>query len=69
MNPNNRFKSHKGRTCNIFSTKGLGLEWGNSGLFSLQGGIIKEAEMNALELALKRQLKKNGRIYKRLNSG
>lgn len=64
-----RKKSHKGRISNIFTTKGLTLQWGKSGLFSTEGGIIKESELKALELALKRKIKKNGRIYSRLNSG
>lgn len=64
-----RKKSHKGRYSNLFTTKGLSLQWGNSGLFTLEGGVIKETELKALELALKRKLKKSGKIYSRLNSG
>ena len=64
-----RRKSHKGRISHLFSTSSLTLQWGNFGLFSTQGGVIKESEFKALELALKRKLKKNGVIYSRLNSG
>lgn len=69
MNNIIRRKSHKGRISNIFTTKGLTLQWGNSGLFSTEGGIIKESELKALELAIKRKIKKSGKIYSRLNGG
>lgn len=69
MNPNNRFKSQKGRVSHIFSTKSLTLEWGNNGLLSKQGGVIKETEFKALLLALKRTLNKDGRVFSRLNCG
>lgn len=64
-----RRKSHKGRISHVFTTSCLSLEFGSSGLFAKEGGIIKENEIKALELALKRKLKKNGKIYNRLNSG
>ncbi len=69
MNHIKRLKSHKGRISHLFTTSGLELQWGKWGIFAKEGGIIKENEIKAVELALKRKLKKNGSIFLRLNSG